>query len=136
MFNDYSYLYVEDDPLSREVMQMLMENAMGVERLTVWQDSNNFEQSLQGLSFHPDLILLDIHIGPCDGFEMLRMIRAHEALSNAKVIALTASVMQEEVSKLQSSGFDGVIGKPVSVRTFPALIERVLKGETIWHILD
>src|SRR5258708_3465453 len=123
MFNDYCYLYVEDDPLSREVMQMLMQNAMGVERLTVWEDSNNFQQALQNLPFHPDLILLDIHIQPCDGFEMLRMIRAQETVGNAKVIALTASVMQEEVSKLKSSGFDGVIGKPVSVRTFPALIE-------------
>src|SRR5579859_246833 len=136
MFNAYSYLYVEHDPLSREVLQMLMGNAMGIERLIVWDDSQNFEKSLERLSTCPDLILLDIHMQPNDGFDMLRMIRKDKNFSGAKVIALTASVMQEEVSKLQSSGFDGVIGKPVSIKTFPALIERVLKGETIWHILD
>src|SRR5579859_2146250 len=117
MFNDYSYLYVEDDPLSRDVMQLLMQNGMGIERLTIWEDSSYFQQSLQKLPSCPNLILLDIHIQPYDGFEMLRTIRADERLSAAKVIALTASVMQEEIRKLQSSGFDGVIGKPVSVRT-------------------
>jgi two-component system cell cycle response regulator DivK len=49
---------------------------------------------------------------------------------------MSASVMNEEVVLLQESGFDGVISKPINVASFPALIQRVANGESIWHITD
>ena len=88
-FNRFYYLYVEDDPLSREVMQMIMENAMDIEHLTVFEDSLDFGQRLDKLLEKPDLILLDIHMMPINGFAMLKIIRAHPAYKDTKVIALT-----------------------------------------------
>ncbi len=132
---DLSFLYVEDDPLSREVMQMIMENAMGVQHLTIFEDSSHFMARLYALDPRPDLLLLDIHMQPHDGFTLLEMIRADATFSAAKVVALTASVMNEEVAKLRQSGFDGAIGKPLSVATFPDLVSRILDGETVWHIV-
>ena len=49
MFDQYSYLYVEDDPNSREIMQMLMENVMDVRSLSVFDDSKDFFQRLKSL---------------------------------------------------------------------------------------
>jgi CheY-like chemotaxis protein len=134
MFDNYAYLYVEDDPLSREVMQMLMENAMDVRRLTIFDDSVDFIGRMQSLPRIPDVILLDIHVKPYDGFEMLEQLQADPAYQNSKVIALTASVMNEEVEKLRTSGFDGAIAKPLSIQTFPDMIARVLAGEAVWHV--
>ncbi len=51
-----------------------------------------------------------------------------------QIIALTASVMNEEVAQLRQSGFNGAIAKPLSFSTFPALMERIANGETVWHI--
>lgn len=136
MFNDYAYLYVEDDHLSREIMQMIMQNVMGVERLTILEDSQNFMARVQALPYQPDIILLDIHMKPFSGFEMLDMLRETSRFRNTTVIALTASVMNEEVEKLKHSGFNGAIGKPLSIRTFPEIIGRIIQGEAVWHVAD
>jgi two-component system cell cycle response regulator DivK len=89
---------------------------------------------VKALPKQPDVILLDIHVTPHDGFVMLNMIRRDTALKETTVIALTASVMNEEVEKLRTKGFDGAISKPLSVSLFPGLIQRVVAGEPVWHI--
>ena len=134
MFDQYTYLYVEDDHLSQEIMQLIMVHGMGVKQLTVFADSSDFMERVMLLEPKPGIILLDIHIKPLDGFEMLQLLRTNPAFSDVKIVALTASVMNEEVERLQRSGFDGAVAKPLSVQTFPALIQRVLDGETVWHI--
>ena len=134
MLKDVSFLYVEDDALSREVMQMLMENVLGVGQLVMFADSTDFMSRLRALPRRPDIILLDVHVQPYDGFEMLHMLRLDPAYQQAQVIALTASVMNEEVRQLRTSGFNGTIAKPLSLATFPALIERIVGGESVWHI--
>ncbi len=134
MFNEHVYLYVDDDPLSREVMQMLMETGMGVEHLVMFEDSSDFLKRAQALLQQPDIILLDIHVRPHNGFEMLKMLRSIPEFQTARVIALTASVMSEEVEQLRQGGFDGAIAKPINARTFPGLMQRIIAGEAVWHI--
>src|SRR5690242_21427523 len=48
-----------------------------------------------------------------NGFQMLQMVREDSVYCDTKVVALTASVMNEEVERLRKSGFDGAIGKPI-----------------------
>lgn len=129
------FLYVEDDNRSQEVMRLIMTRAMGVKSLVVFNDSFDFEDRINNLIYKPDVFLLDIHVAPFNGFEMLTMIRETAELNRAKVIALTASVMNEEVEKMRRHGFDGAIAKPLNVSTFPGLIERIVAGETVWHIV-
>lgn len=135
MLNSYGYVYVEDDCLSREIMTMIICNFMG-ELLTLFEDSTHFMERLQQLPSVPKMILLDIHLKPYSGFDLLEMIRDNPNYDTVPVVALTASVMSEEVEKLRNWGFDGGIGKPLSVQTFPALLNRILNGEAVWHITD
>ena len=134
MLNKFAYLYVEDDLLSREVMQLLMGTAMGIEKLTIFEDSRNFMDRLKELPELPKVIMLDIHMKPYTGFELLEMLREDDEYGDAIIVALTASVMSEEVEQLKRSGFDGAIAKPLSVATFPNLMSRLINGETVWHI--
>ncbi|MBN1311074.1 MAG: response regulator [Anaerolineae bacterium] len=134
MFADKHFLYVEDDPLSREVMQMIMNNGMGVTNLNILEDSTDFMSRLKALEVHPNIILLDVHVKPYNGMDMLRMLRADPEYNHIPVVALTASVMNEEVEQLRTSGFDGAIGKPLSVTTFPDLVGRIMAGESVWHV--
>ena len=136
MFNEYTYLYVEDDQLSREITKMLFENAMGVERLWIFEDSDNFIERIKSLPSMPDVVLLDIHMLPLSGFDMLDLIRDDSELNDIIVVALTASVMNQEVERIQSAGFNGAIGKPLSVTTFPELIMQILGGDEVWYIPD
>jgi len=128
------YLYVEDDPMSREIMRIIIENGVGSHNLTIFEDSKDFIGRVSRLENRPNIILLDIHVAPHDGFEMLKMLRQNDQFARAKIIALTASVMNEEVEQLREAGFDGAIAKPLSIQTFPDLIQRVITGETVWHI--
>ena len=129
-----SFLYVEDDPNSRQVMELLLTKVMSVGSLTIFADSKDFLSRLQSLVPVPDVILLDIHVMPYDGFEMLAMVRQVDSLRDSKVIALTASVMNEEVSEMREKGFDGTISKPLRMSEFPTLIERIVAGQSVWHI--
>ena len=129
------YLYVEDDPLSRQVMELMAGSVLGDVRLIVFENTENFMDRLAALDTIPDLILLDVHIRPVDGFEVLATLRLDERYAHVPVIALTASVMAEEIAHLHIGGFDGAIGKPISVSTFPGLIQRILAGEAVWHVV-
>ncbi|MDQ7024366.1 MAG: response regulator [Anaerolineae bacterium] len=128
-------LYVEDDPESCEIMRLLVEEVMQMNHLTIFEDSHDFLSRLDDLSQQPDIFLLDIHVPPHNGFEMLQMLRQHDKYQSTPVVALTASVMNEEVQQLKTAGFDGVLAKPLDMDAFPIILQRILKGETIWHIM-
>ena|ERR1044071_1321360 len=128
------FLYIENDELSREVMKTLLTRGLGYRDLTMFETSARFEQRLEDLTQKPDIIFLDIHMEPIDGFEMLRLIRGNKDYYDTPVIALTASVMNEEIRRLREAGFDGAIGKPINYDTFPRLLDRILNGEQIWNV--
>lgn len=125
--------YIEDDPLSRQVLTLLLTRKMGYADVTVLEDSTDFLAKLQALPKLPDVVFVDIHMRPHDGFHVLATLRALESFQTTKIVAVTASVMNEEVDLLRKAGFDGVIGKPINSATFPDLFQRILQGEKIWR---
>ena len=127
-------LYVEDDTSSRNVMEMLLRLGMGYSKLTIFEDSSDFVERIHRLSYVPDIVFLDIRIGPHDGYQILKMLRADPKYRNAKVIAMTASVMSHDISQLRDAGFDGLIGKPIPGTIFPKLMEKILDGESVWYV--
>ncbi len=127
-------LCVEDDPSNRLVMKLLVEKMLNPKYYAIFEDSTDFIPRMRNLPTRPDIILLDIHVAPFNGFQMLQMIRDDSVYGDTKVVALTASVMNEEVERLRKSGFDGAIGKPIPLSTFPVIIERIINGETIWQV--
>jgi CheY-like chemotaxis protein len=100
----------------------------------MFEDSVNYMARIEALPAVPDVIFLDIHMQPHNGFEMLNTLRQHPTYAARIIIAITASVMNEEVAQLRQAGFNGAIGKPLDFENFAQLMERVLKGEAVWHI--
>jgi len=127
-------VYVEDDENSIFVMKMVVERVMKLPTLHVLQSRDDFVQQVEGLGVMPDVFMLDIQMKPYDGFELLSMLRSDLNFNKCKVIAITASVTNEEVSLLKSSGFDGAIAKPLNIEVFPDLIARIINGEQVWYI--
>ena len=127
-------LYVEDEAKSRRVMQMLLVNSMKLENVNIFDDSSDFIARVDALTPRPDVIFLDIHVAPYNGFQMLEMLRKSGRYNDTIIFALTASVMNEEVTQLRESGFDGCLSKPIDIDTFPELLSLILKGEELWHI--
>jgi CheY-like chemotaxis protein len=127
-------LYIEDDPLSREVLKILVTNVVGTTQLEIWEDSAGLGEKLPQLSFLPSVIFVDIHMKPLDGFAALKVIRQHVPLQNIPVIALTASVMNEEVVMLRQAGFNGAVAKPLNMDTFPDTLQQIMEGKSVWRI--
>lgn len=128
-------LYVEDDAGSRKVMQGLVQSLDFPVQLTVFDDSADFIARVERLSPEPDVFLLDIHVSPLDGFAMLACLRQHYRFHDKFIIALTASVMNDEVQQLKASGFDGVLAKPLRFQDFPDRMRRIFAGERIWKVI-
>lgn len=131
---DPTILYVEDDPLSCMVMEGLLKRHLGFRNVTIFENSDHFLERLQQIDPLPDVVFLDIHMEPLDGFDMLRLIRNEPSLDSLKVVAVTASVMNEEVKRLKDAGFNSVLAKPLDVERFPEALNRILDGEQIWII--
>jgi CheY-like chemotaxis protein len=128
-----SFLYFEDDPLSRKVMQLLLTKKLGYTDVTILENSHDYLTKIRALPYKPDIIFVDIHMQPYNGFEVLKGIRDTEAFIGTKIVAITASVMSEEVELLRVAGFDGVIGKPITSNTFHELLTRIIEGDKVWR---
>jgi CheY-like chemotaxis protein len=128
-------VYVEDDEASIIVMKAIVERVMKLHTLHVLQNRADFVQQVKQLEVTPDIFLFDIQMKPYDGFELLSMLRNDLQFNNSKVVALTASVMSEEVARLKRRGFDGAIAKPLNIEAFPDLIARIMDGESVWYIV-
>jgi two-component system sensor histidine kinase TorS len=129
-----TFLYMEDDMLSGKIMDLML-RSMGYTSIHIFSESSNFLEKVASLPQMPDVVFLDIHITPHTGFDMLKMLRQHSRFDNVKIVALTASVMNEEISLLRNAGFDGVIAKPLNQSVFPELLSRILQGEKVWRVV-
>ncbi len=75
----------------------------------------------------PDAILMDIQLPGISGIEALRRLRADPATAAIPVIAITASVLDQDRAQIIAAGFDGYVAKPISLKQFFAAVEAVLK---------
>ena len=128
-------VYVEDDEASIIVMQAVVEKIMKLNTLHVLQSRSDFLEQVKKIGPRPDIFLFDIQMQPYDGFDLLFMLRNDPEFASSKVVALTASVMSEEVARLKRRGFDGAIAKPLNIDAFPGLIAKIMNGESVWYIV-
>jgi two-component system cell cycle response regulator DivK len=70
----------------------------------------------------PDLILMDLQLPGIDGTQAMRMIKDDPDATDIPIVALTAFAMADDRERALSSGFDGYLSKPISVRDLPRQI--------------
>lgn len=112
-------------------MQQIL-NALGFAQVHLFRDTSDFLTRFEQLSPQPTHVLLDIHIQPHDGYEVIHWLRAHETYRSLKIIAVTADI-GDALDDLRKAGFDGCLTKPLSWRLFPQLLHRILQGESVWN---
>lgn len=105
---EYRVLVVEDRDDSRRLLVQLMKQlgfavrhaSNGQEGITAWQE------------WDPHFIWMDVRMPVLDGIEATKRIKASPGGKTTMVIALTASVFEEERSAILAAGCDGFIRKP------------------------
>jgi two-component system cell cycle response regulator DivK len=78
----------------------------------------------------PALILMDIQLPGMSGIEALKALRAAPATAAIPVVAITASVMQQDRQEIMRAGFDGFIEKPINLRVFLDTVQKAMKART------
>ncbi|HKE42466.1 MAG TPA: response regulator [Casimicrobiaceae bacterium] len=74
----------------------------------------------------PDLILMDIQLPGMNGIDALRALRSDPSTANIPVVAVTASVMQQDRKQITEAGFNGYVGKPINIKEFLSAVRGAL----------
>nr|WP_314606382.1 PAS domain S-box protein [uncultured Janthinobacterium sp.] len=76
-----------------------------------------------------DVVLMDVQMPRMDGLEATRLIRVYEreqGLKATPIIALTASVLEQDRRAAQTAGMNGFASKPLEMHKLTAEIARLL----------
>lgn len=107
-------LIVEDDEKSRRLMRDVLSH-QGYEVM----ETDRGEEALRLVrEHHPDLVLLDILLPGISGMDTVREIRNDASIAATPVIAVTASVMDNDRDKICAAGFDAFEPKPLNLKAF------------------
>ncbi len=119
-------LLAEDTLTNQEVMKAML-YGFGCEVDIV----QNGQQALDVLkNSHYDLVLMDCQMPEIDGFEATRLFRHYETeqgLPRVPVVAVTASVLNDERAACLACGMDDVLAKPFKRKELVTTLERWLK---------
>jgi two-component system, cell cycle response regulator DivK len=78
----------------------------------------------------PSLILMDIQLPGMSGVDALKALRADPETAGIPVVAVTASVMQQDRQQIMRAGFNGFIEKPINLRGLLDTVQQALQGAT------
>ncbi|WP_413173929.1 ATP-binding protein [Anabaena azotica] len=114
----YKILTVDDKPINRKLLIKLLEPlgfeikeaCNGQEAINIWDE------------WEPNLIWMDMRMPVMDGYEATKHIKSTTKGNATAIIALTASVLEEEKAIVLSAGCDDFLRKPFAEHTiFEAL---------------
>ncbi len=119
-----SILVAEDNPINALLARALIERLghrptlvdNGTAAFDAWRTARNANTPY-------DLVLMDLHMPDCDGFDATRQIRAAEhGAGRTPIMALTANAVLEEHDTCRSAGIDGVLIKPLDRDRLTAIL--------------
>lgn len=120
-------LVVDDNAMNREIIAALVEPfgiacgfaADGREAVEAWRRQPW------------DAIFMDVHMPVMDGVEATRAIRQEEGRLGRRrvpIVAVTASLMEQETASYQAAGMDDVLPKPIEVSALAEMLARCVGG--------
>lgn len=122
-------LIVDDVKQNVELIELLMtSNGHKVEIARNGREALEFFKSKKF-----DLVLMDIQMPEMDGLEATRQIRAFEKSSSIRtpIIALSASVFEEDKVSAKNAGMDGFVSKPIDIHDLFFEIKKLIQGSLV-----
>lgn len=100
-------LVVEDNPMNVMVARTFLKR-WGADVSVAVNGEEGVECFYQ---YHPDLILMDVHMPVMDGFQAIVKLRSDGVI--IPIVALTADIQEDTLDRLKKVGANGVISKPL-----------------------
>jgi PAS domain S-box len=116
-------LVAEDNPVNRKLIGRMLDRIGCTARLAV--DGREALDLTRESDF--DVILMDVNMPVLNGLDATRAIREDEVRHGripARIVALTAGISEEERRACAEAGMDGFLGKPFTVDSLRAVLEK------------
>jgi CheY-like chemotaxis protein len=108
-FAGRTVLLVEDEPINREVVQLLLESA----GLRVELAGDGLDAVERVIERRFDLVLMDMQMPLLDGPQASRRIRQTPNGADLPIVALTANVFAQDKALCLAAGMNDFLSKPV-----------------------
>ena len=110
MKEEIAIAIVDDNDVNRTLISKMLDGISNVSKKSEFEDGLQIVKAVEG-GERFDLILMDVQMPNMDGYEACRSLRDMEY--NGKIILATGSTGHETFKKMQSSGCDDMIPKPI-----------------------
>jgi PAS domain S-box-containing protein len=116
-------LYAEDHPANQRLLADALAQCGDID-LAIAGDADAALEA--AASAPPDLLLLDIQLPGCDGYELLRRLRTMGC--DAPAVAVSANAMPADVARGRAAGFVEYLAKPLDLRQLLDVVEAQLEA--------
>jgi signal transduction histidine kinase/CheY-like chemotaxis protein len=121
--NDYSILYVEDNPSNIRLVEHLLDEHTGIPLAVAL----TAQKGLELAALHEfDLILLDINLPDMDGYQLFDQIRNLDGHHKTPIVALSANAIPQDIDRAMKAGFSDYLTKPIDLPRFFTVLDRFL----------
>jgi CheY-like chemotaxis protein len=128
----YRILIVDDNKFNRQLLVKRL-SPLGFE----------LQEAIHGLAaleivphFQPHLIWMDLQMPVMDGYEATKRIKASTQGVTTVIIAITASVLEEEQAQALAAGCDDFVGKPFQDQAIFDMMNKYLGVRYVYKELD
>jgi len=121
---DLKFLIVDDFSTMRRIVRGLLKE-MGCNNADEAEDGAVALQMLK--NGHFDFVVSDINMPNMNGFDLLKAIKADDALKHLPVLMVTAEARKEDIVLAAQSGAAGYIVKPFTKATLEDKVQKILQ---------
>jgi|GEM_PF-1774350 len=119
-------LLVEDNIQNQRLMELLFKK-LGVQAHLAEDGESAVTMAAEN---HYSMIFMDCRLPGMDGYEATRLIRSAESGGkHTPIVALTANRYEDAMKDCDAAGMDDYIGKPVTIQSIRAAIEKWAQPE-------
>jgi two-component system chemotaxis response regulator CheY len=118
------FLIVDDFSTMRRIVRNLLKE-IGFGNAEEAEDGAVALNMLKASKF--DFVVSDINMPNMNGFELLKNIRADDALKTTPVLMVTAEAKKEDIILAAQTGANGYIVKPFTKATLEEKVQKILQ---------
>jgi len=119
-----SILVVDDFPTMRRIVRSLLKE-LGFTNVEEAEDGQEALGKLKSGDF--EFVVSDWNMPNLDGLEMLKQIRADEAMKALPVLMVTAEAKKENIVAAAQAGANGYIVKPFTAATLEEKLNKIFE---------
>ena len=118
------FLIVDDFATMRRIVRNLLKE-IGYQDADEAEDGQDALKKLRAGSF--GFVVSDVNMPNMNGFDLLKQIRADEALKSLPVLMVTAEAKKEDIITAAQAGASGYIVKPFTKATLEEKLAKIMK---------